>query len=219
MSSIRAPLSDMIEVRCGAAPGRPGTAQAGLGGDRLDLVVDGLGNLDRVGAGAEHVDDPLRLPAVLGAPLLLLFLVFGEDLDRELGESDGAPALGGLGVAVLANRVSHHGGRQLDRAPVPFHLLPEVVREIGGEAEIHLDTGIASGADIVAAVALGARFTMIGRAYLYGLMAGGRDGVDRAVAILHGEVERTMRLLGVACLEDLKPGHVLQLHRLTPRQG
>ncbi|AXK89246.1 alpha-hydroxy-acid oxidizing protein [Nocardia farcinica] len=113
--------------------------------------------------------------------------------------------------------LSNHGGRQLDRAPVPFHLLPEVARELGGDTEILLDTGIMSGADIVAAVALGARCTLVGRAYLYGLMAGGEAGVQRAVDILAGQLERTMRLLGVTCLEELNPRHVTQLTRLAPR--
>ena len=79
--------------------------------------------------------------------------------------------------------LSNHGGRQLDRAPVPFHLLPEVVKEVGSDLEVHLDTGIMSGQDIVAAIAHGARFTLVGRAYLYGLMAGGRPGVDRTIEI------------------------------------
>jgi L-lactate dehydrogenase (cytochrome) len=113
--------------------------------------------------------------------------------------------------------LSNHGGRQLDRAPIPFHLLPEVVREVGDDLEVHLDTGIMSGADIVAAVALGARFTLVGRAYLYGLMAGGRDGVDRVIDILRSEIERTMRLLGVVSLDELEPAHVTQLARLEPR--
>ena len=113
--------------------------------------------------------------------------------------------------------LSNHGGRQLDRAPVPFHLLPRVAADLGGDTEVLLDTGIMSGADIVAAVALGARFTLVGRAYLYGLMAGGQAGVARAVAILSDQVRRTMRLLGVTCLEELEPRHVTQLHRLTPR--
>ena len=112
--------------------------------------------------------------------------------------------------------LSNHGGRQLDRAPVPFHLLPSVVREIGGDVEVHIDSGIMSGADIVAAVALGARFTLVGRAYLYGLMAGGRAGVDRAITILSDEIVRTMKLLGVASLDELEPGHVTQLRRLAP---
>jgi len=112
--------------------------------------------------------------------------------------------------------LSNHGGRQLDRAPIPFHLLSQVVREVGSEMEVHLDTGIMSGADIVASVALGARFTLVGRAYLYGLMAGGEAGVDRAIEILSEQVARTMRLLGVTSLEELEPGHVTQLARLVP---
>lgn len=129
---------------------------------------------------------------------------------------DDARRLADLGVdAVL---LSNHGGRQLDRAPVPFHLLPAVVAAVGDQVEVHLDTGIMSGQDIVAAIAHGARFTLVGRAYLYGLMAGGREGVDRAVAILRGQVERTMRLLGVRTLDELEPGHVTQLVRLEPRE-
>ena len=117
----------------------------------------------------------------------------------------------GVDAIVLSN----HGGRQLDRAPVPFHLLPSVVREVGDDVEVHLDTGIMSGQDIVAAVAHGAHFTLVGRAYLYGLMAGGRAGVDRAIEILRGQVERTMRLLGVSSLDELEPGHVTALRRLV----
>ncbi len=114
--------------------------------------------------------------------------------------------------------LSNHGGRQLDRAPIPFHLLPQVVREVGRDATVMIDTGIMNGADIVASVALGAKFTLIGRAYLYGLMAGGRQGVDRAIAILRSEIERTMTLLGVSSLEELEPRHVTQLQRLVPVQ-
>lgn len=116
-----------------------------------------------------------------------------------------------LGVDGLV--LSNHGGRQLDRATVPFHLLPTVARELGGSCEILLDTGIMSGADIVAAIALGARFTLVGRAYLYGLMAGGEAGVDRAIEILSTQVTRTMALLGVSSLDELTPRHVTQLHR------
>jgi len=121
-----------------------------------------------------------------------------------------------LGVDAII--LSNHGGRQLDRAPISFHLLPNVVAELGAHRpEIWIDTGIMSGADIVAAIALGARFTLVGRAYLYGLMAGGRPGVDRAIDILRSEIERTMRLLGVNALEELSPDHVTQLERLVPR--
>lgn len=112
--------------------------------------------------------------------------------------------------------LSNHGGRQLDRAPIPFHLLPHVRREVGEDFTVMVDTGIMNGADIVASVALGADFTLIGRAYLYGLMAGGRRGVDRAIAILRSEIERTMRLLGVSTLAELEPRHVTQLARMVP---
>ena len=115
--------------------------------------------------------------------------------------------------------LSNHGGRQLDRAPVPFRLLPELVREVGSEATIMIDTGIMNGADVIASVALGAKFTIIGRAYLYGLMAGGRAGVDRAIEILSEEVVRTMKLLGVSNVEELEPRHVTQLTRLVPVRG
>lgn len=112
--------------------------------------------------------------------------------------------------------LSNHGGRQLDRAPVPFHLLPDVVAAIGDRAEVGIDTGIMSGADIVASIATGARFTLIGRAYLYGLMAGGRAGVDRTIEILRDQIVRTLQLLGVSRLDELTPAHVTQLRRLTP---
>ncbi len=112
--------------------------------------------------------------------------------------------------------LSNHGGRQLDRAPIPFHLLPNVVREVGKDATVMIDTGIMNGADIVASIALGAKFTLVGRAYLYGLMAGGRQGVDRTIEILKTEIVRTMSLLGVSSLAELEPKHVTQLARLVP---
>ena len=104
--------------------------------------------------------------------------------------------------------VSNHGGRQLDRAPVPLRLLPSVVEEIGGDAEVWVDTGVTCGGDVVAALALGARTVLVGRAYLYGLMAGGERGVDRAAEILTTEVSRTMKLLGVPSVAELGPSHV-----------
>ena len=104
--------------------------------------------------------------------------------------------------------LSNHGGRQLDRAPVPLRLVPDVRDAIGDRAEVWVDTGIMSGADIVAALALGADATMVGRAYLYGLMAGGERGVDRAAEILTSEVRRTMALLGVTSVGELGPEHV-----------
>ena len=125
-----------------------------------------------------------------------------------------ARKLADLGVDGVV--LSNHGGRQLDRAPIPFHLLPHVVREVGKDVQVIIDTGIMNGADIVASIALGATFTLIGRAYLYGLMAGGRAGVDRTVEILTAEITRTMKLLGAHTLDELEPKHVTQLRRLQP---
>ena len=104
--------------------------------------------------------------------------------------------------------LSNHGGRQLDRAPVPLELVEPTVQEVGDRAEVFVDTGITNGADIVAAVALGARAALVGRAYLYGLMAGGQRGVAKAVEILTGEITRTMQLIGVNSVDELKPSHV-----------
>ncbi|MFB6674573.1 alpha-hydroxy-acid oxidizing protein [Streptomyces sp. NPDC056390] len=111
--------------------------------------------------------------------------------------------------------VSNHGGRQLDRAPVPLHLLPQVVDAVGERGAVVLDTGIMHGADIVAALALGADFTLVGRAFLYGLMAGGEAGVSRAIEILASEVRRTMKLLGVTTVDELSSEHVRLMSRRT----
>lgn len=99
--------------------------------------------------------------------------------------------------------VSNHGGRQLDRAPTPLEQLPQIVEAVGARAEVYLDGGILSGADIIAAVGLGARACLVGRAYLYGLMAGGERGVQRAADILSQEMVRTLQLLGVKAVSEL----------------
>ena len=104
--------------------------------------------------------------------------------------------------------LSNHGGRQLDRAPVPYLLIPEVRKAVGKKFEIHVDTGIMHGADVVACIAAGANFTWIGRAYLYGLMAGGKEGVDRSLEILRTQMVRTMKLLGARSLDELNPSHI-----------
>jgi L-lactate dehydrogenase (cytochrome) len=95
-------------------------------------------------------------------------------------------------------------------------VLPTVARELPSSCELLLDAGIMSGADIVAAVALGARSTLVGRAHLYGPMASGEAGVERAIEILSSQVSRTMRVLGVTNLDELNPRHVTQLGRLGP---
>lgn len=108
-----------------------------------------------------------------------------------------------LGVSGVI--LSNHGGRQLDRSPVPLRLVGPAVAAIGDDAEVYVDGGIMNGADVVAAVALGAQACFVGRAYLYGLMAGGERGIDRMVEIFAGDIERTMQLLGVRSVADLTP--------------
>ena len=109
---------------------------------------------------------------------------------------DDARLVRDLGVDAVV--LSNHGGRQLDRANVPIEILPTVSAAVG--------------TDIVAALAFGARGTFIGRAYLYGLMAGGYDGVVRVVEILEKEARTTMQLMGVTSVAELEPGMV----RLRP---
>jgi L-lactate dehydrogenase (cytochrome) len=93
--------------------------------------------------------------------------------------------------------VSNHGGRQLDRAPATLTVLPGIREALGPDATVILDSGVRHGQDILAARALGADAVMIGRAYLYGLMAGGERGVERAVSILREEYSRSLQLLGL----------------------
>ncbi len=145
---------------------------------------------------ALHFKDLAWLRERWRGPLLVKGILSAED----------AMAVVDLGVDAVV--VSNHGGRQLDRAPTPLEQLPSVVDAVGDRAEVYLDTGVLSGADVVAAVALGARGCLVGRAYLYGLMAGGERGVTRAVEILDAEIRRTMQLLGVSTVAQLDRQHV-----------
>jgi len=104
--------------------------------------------------------------------------------------------------------LSTHGGRQLDKAPVPLELLPEVKKAVGKKMKVFLDGGVMSGSDVLAAIAFGADAVFVGRAYLYGIMAGGKLGVDRVVEILKKEIETNMRLLGITSLAELTPERI-----------
>lgn len=104
--------------------------------------------------------------------------------------------------------LSNHGGRQLDRAVTPLESLPAVKEALGGRAEIMVDGGFMSGSDVAVALSLGADFVLIGRAYLYGLMAGGERGVDRVLELMRTDLQTTMQLLGAPRVEDLVPGMV-----------
>ena len=104
--------------------------------------------------------------------------------------------------------VSNHGGRQLDGVLPTLRALPDVVAAVGGRAEVLLDGGIRRGGDVVKALCLGARAVLVGRAYAYGLGAGGREGVARAIEILRNDVARTLKLLGCASVAELDRSYV-----------
>ena len=104
--------------------------------------------------------------------------------------------------------VSNHGGRQLDGVLPTLRALPDVVAAVGGRAEVLLDGGIRRGGDVVKALCLGARAVLVGRAYAYGLGAGGGEGVARAIEILRNDVARTLKLLGCSAVAELDRSYV-----------
>ena len=112
-----------------------------------------------------------------------------------------AQILADLGVDAIV--LSNHGGRQIDKGNVPLELLPSVVDAVGDRTQVYIDGGIMCGTDIVAALAFGATGTLVGRAYLYGLMAGGQDGVQRVLDILSKEIKTTLQLMGVTSIDQL----------------
>ncbi len=129
-------------------------------------------------------------------PILAKGVITGDDALRALDQ----------GVAGMI--VSNHGGRQLDTCYPTARALPEVLRAVNGRAEVYVDGGIRRGADVVKAISMGARAVLIGRAYGYGLAAGGQAGVARAIEILKADIERTLVLLGCACVKDLNPSYI-----------
>jgi L-lactate dehydrogenase (cytochrome) len=104
--------------------------------------------------------------------------------------------------------VSNHGGRQLDGVAPTLRVLPEVVAAVGGRVEVLLDSGIRRGGDVAKALCLGARGVLVGRAYAYGLGAGGEAGVAKAIEILRADLARTLKLLGCASVAELDGSYV-----------
>jgi L-lactate dehydrogenase (cytochrome) len=158
------------------------------------------------GTVADLVDRVFEPSAVLADVAALRASWPGALVVKGILDAEDARAVVDAGADAVV--VSNHGGRQLDRARTPLEQLPSVVGAVGDRAEVYLDGGILDGADVVAAVALGARACLVGRAYLYGLMAGGERGVQRAADILSKEITRTMQLLGVTSVDELTPERV-----------
>ena len=124
------------------------------------------------------------------------------------GVLSAADARRAVDVGCAAVVVSNHGGRQLDGVAASLDALGDVVAEVGGEVEVLLDGGVRRGSDVAKALCLGARAVLIGRPWAYGLGAAGEPGVERVLQILRAELDRTLRLLGVASIEDLGPSLV-----------
>ena len=129
-------------------------------------------------------------------PIVIKGVLTADDARRAVDE----------GAAAIS--VSNHGGRQLDCVSSALRALPEVVKAVGGQAEVLMDGGIRRGADIVKALCLGARGVLCGRAYAYGLAAAGEAGVDRAIEILRADLDRTLRLLGCPSVAALDRSYV-----------
>jgi L-lactate dehydrogenase (cytochrome) len=155
---------------------------------------------------------------------------FNDQLDRSvtwddaawmIREWNGPFAIKGIMSAADAQRaveigasaviISNHGGRQLDTAPAPIEMLKEIVDAVAGRAEIILEGGVRRGVHVLKALALGATVCSIGRPYLFGLGAGGEQGVKRALAILRKDVERDMALIGAKNVRELNPGFVREV--------
>jgi L-lactate dehydrogenase (cytochrome) len=137
-------------------------------------------------------------------PLIIKGVMTAEDARRAVDE--GASAI----------VVSNHGGRQLDGVPASIQILPEVVAAVNGQIEVLMDGGVRRGSDVVKAICLGARAVLVGRAYAYGLAAGGPAGVTRAIEMLRTEMERTLKLLGCPSISALDRSYVnMHANRLT----
>lgn len=132
------------------------------------------------------------------APLLVKGVLDPDDAERCVD-------LGADGVVV-----SNHGGRQLDRAPASLDALPGVAERIGSRADVLIDGGIRSGADVIIALALGARAVLIGRPLVYGLAGGGTRGASDILRILETELRRDLTMMGLASIKEIDRSAILR---------
>ena len=170
--------------------------------DLANVVIPGKGPMPMVDVGAALAESTVTwqdlrwIRELWSGPLVIKGVLTAEDARRAVDE--GASAI----------VVSNHGGRQLDCVPASVQVLPEIVAAVNGQVEILMDGGVRRGTDVVKAICLGARAVLIGRAYAYGLAAGGPAGVQRALEILKSEIERTLKLLGCPSISSLERSYV-----------
>src|SRR5579862_118286 len=175
-----------------------------------NVVVPGKGPLPMTDVGAALASSTVTwqdlrwIREAWSGPVIIKGVLTAEDARRAIDE--GASAI----------VVSNHGGRQLDCVPASLQVLPEIVAAVNGQIEVLMDGGVRRGTDVVKAICLGARAVLIGRAYAYGLAAGGPAGVARAIEILRSEIERTLKLLGCVSISALDRSYVNVLP--TPRE-
>jgi isopentenyl diphosphate isomerase/L-lactate dehydrogenase-like FMN-dependent dehydrogenase len=141
-------------------------------------------------------DDIQWIRALWKGPIVIKGVLSADDAKRSLDH----------GAAAVV--VSNHGGRQLDGVPASLQVLPEVVAAVKDQAEVLMDSGIRRGSDIVKAICLGARAVLCGRAFAYGLAAGGEAGVTLAIEMLRSELERSLKLLGCQSVDALNESYV-----------
>jgi isopentenyl diphosphate isomerase/L-lactate dehydrogenase-like FMN-dependent dehydrogenase len=125
------------------------------------------------------------------------------------GISRGDEARRAVDAGATAISVSNHGGNNVDGAPAPIRVLPEVVAAVGDDVEVLLDGGVRRGSDVVKSLALGARAVLIGRAYLWGLAANGQAGVENVLDILRNGIDSTLLGLGKSSTAELGPDDVV----------
>ncbi|SLN39557.1 alpha-hydroxy acid oxidase [Pacificibacter marinus] len=142
-------------------------------------------------------DKIARIKEMWGGPLILKGIMEPED------------ALKAVGVGADAIIVSNHGGRQLDGALSSIRMLPAIMEAVGDQIEVHLDSGIRSGQDVLKAISMGAKGTYIGRAFIHGLGANGEQGVTQALEVIHKEMDTTMALCGRKHIETMDRDTIL----------
>ena len=155
----------------------------------LENITDYIGSQLNGSLTWDYLDE---IRKVWKGPMVLKGLLHDEDIDRAVGA--------GMDGLVLSN----HGGRQLDAVPASIHRLPDIRSRLGDDYTLMIDSGVRSGLDIARAIACGADFVLLGRAFMFGVAALGSQGGDHVISVLKDELENTMVQLGIENLTELR---------------